>query len=76
MFCKRKTEIQASVLENTEFEIKIIFREPNCIFKSYPKVFGIETSTFLGSLQKFEGAIGEFEGALGSWHPLISSPEI
>ena len=36
----------------------------------------IETSTFLGSLQKFEGADGEFKGALGSRHSLISSPEI
>ena len=34
----------------------------------------IETSTFLGSLQKFEGAAGEFKGALCSRHPLISSP--
>ena len=36
----------------------------------------IETSTFLGSLQKFEGAAGEFKGALCSRHPLISSPAI
>ena len=48
--------------------------EPNCIFKSYPKVLCIGTSTSLGSLQKFEGAPGEFKGALGSWHTLIWSP--
>ena len=55
-------------------EIKIFSREPNCIFKKYLKALCIETSSFLGSLQKFEGAAGEFRGALGSWHPLISSP--
>ena len=36
----------------------------------------IETSTYLGSLQKFEGDAGEFKGALGSRHPIISSPEV
>ena len=56
-------------------EIKIFSREPNCIFKSHLQVLCIETSTFLGSLQKFEGAAGEFKGALGCWHSLISSPE-
>ena len=55
-------------------EIKIFSREPNCIFKRHFQVLCIETSTFLGSLQKFEGAAGEFKGALGSRHPLISSP--
>ena len=43
-------------------EIKILSREPNCIFKSYLKVL----YTSLGSLQKFEGAAREFKGALGS----------
>ena len=55
-------------------EIKIFSREPNCIFKSHLQVLYIETSTFLGSLQKFEGAAGEFKGALSSRHPLNSSP--
>ena len=50
-------------------EIKIFFREPNCILKSYQNVLCIETSTFLGTLQKFEGDAAEFKGALGSWHP-------
>ena len=36
----------------------------------------IETSAYLGSLQKSEGAKGEFKGAVGSRHPLISSPGI
>ena len=56
-------------------EIKLLFREPYCIFKSYLKVLCIKTSTTLRSLQKFKGAPGEFKGALGSRHPLISSPE-
>ena len=34
----------------------------------------METSTFLGSLQKFEGAAGEFKGALSPRNPLILSP--
>ena len=52
-------------------EIKFLFWEPYCIFKSYLKVLCIETSTSLGSLQKYEEARGEFKGALGSKHPLI-----
>ena len=36
----------------------------------------IETSAFLGSLQKFDGVAGEFKGALGSQLTLISSPGI
>ena len=45
------------------------------MFQSYLKVFCIETSTFLGSLEKFDGAARGVDGALGSRHPLISSPE-
>ena len=60
----------------TGLEIKIFSREPNCIFKSHLQMLCIETSTFLGSLQKSEGAAGEFKGALGSRHPLISSPDV
>ena len=44
-------------------------REPNCIFKSYLKALCIETSTFLGSLQKFEGCHRRIQGS-----PLILSP--
>ena len=54
-------------------EIKLFSRKPNCIFKSFLKVFCKETNTSLGSMQKFGGAAGVFKGALGSWHPLISS---
>ena len=54
----------------TGLKIKLFSREPNCIFKSYLKVFCIENSISLSSRQKFEGAAGEFKGALGSWHPL------
>ena len=57
-------------------EIKILSREPNCIFSSYLEILCIETSTSLGSLEKFEGAAGEFNGALGFRHPLILSPDI
>ena len=57
----------------SELEIKLFSREPNCILYSFLKVLCIETSTFLGSLQKFEGAAGEFKGALGSWHHLTWS---
>ena len=38
------------------------------------KGVSIETSTYLGSLQKFEGAAGEFIGALGSQQLLPPSP--
>ena len=62
--------------DRSGLEIKIFSGEPNCIFKSHLQVLCIETSTFLGSLQKFEGAAGEFKGDLGCWHPLISSPDI
>ena len=51
---------------NAGLENKIFPREPNCIFKSHLQVLCIETSTFLGSLQKFEGAAPEFKGAIGS----------
>ena len=50
----------------TRLEIKIFSREPNCILESHFQMLCIETSTFLGSLQKFEGAAGEFKGALGT----------
>ena len=46
----------------TGLEIKVLSREPNCIFKSYLKVVCIETCTSFGSLLKFEGASGEFKG--------------
>ena len=55
------------IMAKTMFSgLKVFFREPNCIFKSYLKVLRIETSTSLDSLKKFEGAPGEFKGALGS----------
>ena len=55
-------------------EIKIFSREPNCIFRSHLQLLCIETSTFLGSLQKFEGAAGEFKGVLSSRHPFNFEP--
>ena len=67
------------ILVGAGLEIIIFFQGAQLhlqIFKSYLKMFCIETSSSLGSLQKFEGAAGEFKGALGSPHPLISSPVV
>ena len=50
-------------------KIKIFSRDPDCVFKA-TQVLCIETSTFLGTLQKSEGAAGEFKRALGSRLPL------
>ena len=70
-----KVKLQSN-LTYPGLEIKLFSREPNFIFKSYLKVLCIETSRFLGSLQKFEGATGEFKGAPCPRQPLISSPAI
>ena len=50
-------KIRCILSMNAGLEIKIFSRESNCNFKSHLQVLCIETSTFLGSLQKFEGAL-------------------
>ena len=77
MVCLVKVALMHRSFTNPGLEIKCFFsREHNCIFKSYLNVLCIETSAFLGSLQKFDGGAGEFNGAPGSRLTLISSPGI
>ena len=77
MFCYIDiNDIDTEMDYTAGLEIKFFSREPDSIFKSYLKVFCIETSIFFCSLEKFEGAAGEFEEALGSPQPLILSPAL
>ena len=43
---------------------ELLFREPNCIFKSYLQLLCIETSTSLGSLLRFWGIHRRIQGSL------------